>query len=149
MFEQLAPFAVLIFGRAGEAQRVALDFDDLRRDVGLEALRELLQRIGVYAGVGIFLDARHHRGNTTHGAGGAHRIVDAAGVVGAAGIRREDAGEQRRGTEHGARACARAGAHFFLEQEYGIEVEAHETDVDNFDRIEDIAAFVERKRAAV
>lgn len=37
----------------------------------------------------------------------------------------------------------------FIEQEYGIEVEAHETDVDNFDRIDDIVAFVERKRAAI
>jgi acyl carrier protein len=37
----------------------------------------------------------------------------------------------------------------FIEQEYGIEVEAHETDVDNFDRIDDIVAFIERKRAAV
>ena len=36
----------------------------------------------------------------------------------------------------------------FIEQEYGIEIEAHETDVDNFDRIDDIVAFVERKRAA-
>jgi acyl carrier protein len=35
----------------------------------------------------------------------------------------------------------------FLEQEYHIEVEPHETDIDNFDRIQDIAAFVERKRA--
>ncbi len=35
----------------------------------------------------------------------------------------------------------------FLEKEFQIEVEAHETDVDNFDRIQDIAAFVERKRA--
>lgn len=37
----------------------------------------------------------------------------------------------------------------FIEQEYGIEIEAHETDVDNFDRIDDIVAFVERKRAGV
>ncbi len=37
----------------------------------------------------------------------------------------------------------------FIEQEYGIEVEAHETDVDNFDKIQDIVAFVERKRAKV
>jgi acyl carrier protein len=37
----------------------------------------------------------------------------------------------------------------FIEQEYAIEVEAHETDVDNFDRIDDIVAFIERKRAAV
>jgi acyl carrier protein len=46
-------------------------------------------------------------------------------------------------------SLATLGLISFLEQEYGIEVEAHETDVDNFDRIEDIAAFVERKRAAV
>ena len=37
----------------------------------------------------------------------------------------------------------------FIEQQYSIEVEAHETDVDNFDRIDDIVAFVERKRAGV
>jgi acyl carrier protein len=32
----------------------------------------------------------------------------------------------------------------FLEQEYGIEIEAHETDIDNFDSLGEIAAFVER-----
>jgi len=37
----------------------------------------------------------------------------------------------------------------FIEETYGIEVEAHETDVDNFDRIDDMVAFVERKIAAV
>jgi len=37
----------------------------------------------------------------------------------------------------------------FIEQQYNIEVEAHETDVDNFDRIDDMVAFVERKRAGV
>jgi acyl carrier protein len=36
----------------------------------------------------------------------------------------------------------------FIEKEYGIEVEAHETDVDNFDRIDDIVAFIERKRVS-
>jgi len=35
----------------------------------------------------------------------------------------------------------------FLEEHFHIEVEAHETDVDNFDRIGDIAAFVEQKQA--
>jgi acyl carrier protein len=35
----------------------------------------------------------------------------------------------------------------FLEEQFRIEVEAHETDIDNFDRIQDIAAYVERKRA--
>ena len=37
----------------------------------------------------------------------------------------------------------------FIEQQYGIEVEAHETGVDNFDRIDDIVVFIERKRAQV
>lgn len=36
----------------------------------------------------------------------------------------------------------------FIEEEYRIQVEAHETDVDNFDRIRDMAAFIERKRSA-
>lgn len=36
----------------------------------------------------------------------------------------------------------------FIEEEYKIQVEAHETDVDNFDRIRDMAAFIERKRSA-
>jgi acyl carrier protein len=35
----------------------------------------------------------------------------------------------------------------FLEQTFGIEIDAHETGVDNFDRIEDIAALVARKRS--
>jgi acyl carrier protein len=34
----------------------------------------------------------------------------------------------------------------FLEEQFTIELEAHETDIDNFDRIEDIAALVERKQ---
>ena len=45
-------------------------------------------------------------------------------------------------------SLATIGLISFLEKEYHIEVEAHETDVDNFDRIQDIAAFVERKRAS-
>jgi acyl carrier protein len=44
-------------------------------------------------------------------------------------------------------SLATLGLISFLEQEYAITVDAHETDVDNFDRIQDIAAFVERKRA--
>jgi acyl carrier protein len=36
----------------------------------------------------------------------------------------------------------------FIEERYGFEVQAHETDVENFDCIRDMAAFVERKRAA-
>jgi acyl carrier protein len=35
----------------------------------------------------------------------------------------------------------------FIEDRFGIEVQAHETDIDNFDKLEDIVAFVERKRA--
>lgn len=36
----------------------------------------------------------------------------------------------------------------FIEERFGIQVEAHEADVDNFDRIEAMAAFVQRKQAA-
>jgi len=45
-------------------------------------------------------------------------------------------------------SLATLGLITFLEEEYRITIEAHETDVDNFDRIADIEAFVERKRAA-
>lgn len=34
----------------------------------------------------------------------------------------------------------------FVEERFGIEVKAHEAGVENFDRIEDIAALVARKR---
>jgi acyl carrier protein len=34
----------------------------------------------------------------------------------------------------------------FVEKEFGIELEAHETGIDTFDRIEDIADLVARKR---
>ncbi|MCW5980492.1 MAG: acyl carrier protein [Bryobacteraceae bacterium] len=34
----------------------------------------------------------------------------------------------------------------FLEEHYKIEVEAHETGVENFDSVADIAAFVVRKK---
>jgi acyl carrier protein len=44
-------------------------------------------------------------------------------------------------------SLATLGLISFLEEQYRIEIEAHETDVDNFDRIQDIAAFVERKQA--
>jgi acyl carrier protein len=36
----------------------------------------------------------------------------------------------------------------FIEEHYGIELEAHETGVENFDRIDSIASFVQRKRGA-
>lgn len=35
-----------------------------------------------------------------------------------------------------------------VEEKFGIEVSAYEAGVENFDRINDIAAFVERKRMA-
>jgi len=35
----------------------------------------------------------------------------------------------------------------FVEQNFGVTIEAHETGIDDFDRIEDIAALVERKRS--
>jgi acyl carrier protein len=34
----------------------------------------------------------------------------------------------------------------FLEDTFGITIEAHETGIEHFDRIEDIAALVERKQ---
>jgi acyl carrier protein len=34
----------------------------------------------------------------------------------------------------------------WVEREFGIELEAHETGIDTFDRIEDIAALVARKK---
>jgi acyl carrier protein len=36
----------------------------------------------------------------------------------------------------------------FIEQEFGIQVEAYEASERNFDRIEDIAAFIRKKQSA-
>jgi acyl carrier protein len=36
----------------------------------------------------------------------------------------------------------------FVEERYGIEVEAHEASVENFDTIESIASFVKSKKSA-
>ena len=36
----------------------------------------------------------------------------------------------------------------FVEQRFGIVLEAHETGIENFDRIEDIASLVARKQQA-
>jgi acyl carrier protein len=36
----------------------------------------------------------------------------------------------------------------FLEDTFGVSIEAHETGIDDFDRIEDIAALVARKQSA-
>jgi acyl carrier protein len=44
-------------------------------------------------------------------------------------------------------SLATLGLISFIEEQYGIEVQAHETDVDNFDRIQDMVAFIERKQA--
>lgn len=35
----------------------------------------------------------------------------------------------------------------FIEQRFGIEIEAYEASVENFDRVEDITAFIDRKCA--
>jgi acyl carrier protein len=37
----------------------------------------------------------------------------------------------------------------FLEQRFGIEIDAHETGIETFDRIDDIAALITRKQAGV
>ena len=46
-------------------------------------------------------------------------------------------------------SLATLGVVSFVEKEFGIELEAHETGIDNFECIDDIAALVQRKRAAV
>jgi acyl carrier protein len=46
-------------------------------------------------------------------------------------------------------SLATIGVVNFIEKEFGVEIEAHETDVDTFDTIHDMAALVERKRAAL
>jgi len=43
-------------------------------------------------------------------------------------------------------SLATLGLVSFVEKEFGIELEAHETGIDNFDRIQDIAALVARKK---
>lgn len=43
-------------------------------------------------------------------------------------------------------SLATLGLVSFVEKEFGIELEAHETGIDTFDRIEDIAALVASKR---
>jgi acyl carrier protein len=45
-------------------------------------------------------------------------------------------------------SLATIGVVNFIEKEFAVEIEAHETDVDTFDTIQDMAALVERKRAA-
>ena len=37
----------------------------------------------------------------------------------------------------------------FLEERFGVQIEAHETGIETFDRIDDIAALIERKQSAV
>ena len=43
-------------------------------------------------------------------------------------------------------SLATLGLVSFVEKEFGVELEAHETGLDTFDRIEDIAALVARKQ---
>jgi acyl carrier protein len=46
-------------------------------------------------------------------------------------------------------SLATIGVVNFIEREFGIEIEAHETDVDTFDTIGDMSLLVERKRASL
>jgi acyl carrier protein len=46
-------------------------------------------------------------------------------------------------------SLATLGLVSFVEKQFGIELEAHETGIDTFDRIEDIAALVARKKGGV
>jgi acyl carrier protein len=45
-------------------------------------------------------------------------------------------------------SLATLGVVNFVEKEFGIELEAHDTGIESFDRIEDIAALVARKKAS-
>ena len=45
-------------------------------------------------------------------------------------------------------SLATLGLVSFVEKEFGIELEAHETGIDTFDQIQDIAALVARKKNA-
>lgn len=45
-------------------------------------------------------------------------------------------------------SLATLGLVSFVEKQFGVELEAHETGIDNFDRIEDIAALIARKKAS-
>ena len=81
LVQQLPPFAVLLFGRAGEPQRAALDVDDLRRTSLWNVSRQLLERLRMDLRVRILLQARQHGGRAADGAGGARGILDAAAVV--------------------------------------------------------------------
>ena len=44
-------------------------------------------------------------------------------------------------------SLATLGLVAFVEKEFGVELEAHETGLENFDRIEDISALIARKQA--
>lgn len=44
-------------------------------------------------------------------------------------------------------SLATLGLVSFLEQQYEIEIEAHETDIENFNSLGQIAAFVEHKQS--
>ncbi len=45
-------------------------------------------------------------------------------------------------------SVATLGLVSYIEQQFGIQVEAHETGIETFDRLEDIAALVKRKRVS-
>jgi acyl carrier protein len=45
-------------------------------------------------------------------------------------------------------SMATLGLVSFVEQQFGIQIDAHETGIDTFDRLDDIARLVERKQAS-
>ena len=59
----------------------------------------------------------------------------------------ESPGRHAAADERRARFDGDAGLVSFVEKEFGIELEAHETGIENFDTIGDIAALVVQKRA--
>ena len=94
--EQLAPFRVLLLGRALELQRAALDVHDHRLHLGLEGIAELLQRLGVGLDLGALVEARLERVDAAdHGRGRRGRGRAAAAVAA-----RDDAADDRDRAEH-------------------------------------------------
>src|SRR5262249_17915764 len=108
--QQFAPFAVLLLGRAGEAQAASLDIHHLRGDLVLERMRQLAEGGGVSAGVRVFLQARDDGGHATDRTGVARRALQVAGGVAAATTGREDGRGDGGRAEEGARPRLRQGA---------------------------------------
>ena len=55
-------------------------------------------------------------------------------------------GQNRKPLEHGGEVRGTLRLVGFVEEHYGIEVEAHEASIENFDSIQSIVSFIEAKK---